>query len=212
MKNRKIFFILVIVTVSMALLSACALSQKTSVSPKGELGETNKVKDNGNKDVNKVAAPKEPTVADECAFCQMVVYGESDEMGAFTAQAINEDGDHLFFDDSGCLPNMERKLKKEFSVTWVRDYTTMEWIEIKDAVVVKGDFQTPMKYGYVFFKDDVEAELFIKNNADKNAVISSWEEVDSEAYRRYLKKMESEKKHEKHNMNGPNDADDSHES
>jgi len=154
------------------------------------------------------AAPVEPTEDDLCYFCNMKIYTKDEEMGVFTAQAVKEDGTHVFLDDSGCLLNAERKFNEEFTSSWVRDYNTKEWIDAKNAVVVKADIQTPMKYGYAFFKDEESANKYINEN-QTNGAISSWEDIDMEAEKRYMKKMQMQAEQEK--SAGTAETENSHE-
>ncbi|WP_071393998.1 nitrous oxide reductase accessory protein NosL [Bacillus tuaregi] len=135
--------------------------------------------------------PEEPTAEDVCHFCNMKIYTEDEEMGVFTAQAVKEDGTHVYFDDSGCLLNAQRKFNEEYVKEWVRDFNTNEWIEADSAVVVKADVQTPMKYGYAFFKDEEGAKPYLENAA-LNAALANWDEIDQEAETRYQKKMQKE--------------------
>lgn len=176
------------------VISACGSNTNNSqeADNKDSQFEENVEKETNEKGDTDVATPKEPTEADTCAFCDMVVYEHDHEMGVFTAQAVGADGEHLFFDDSGCLLNMERKLDESFQTKWVRDYATNEWIEMDEAIVVHGDIATPMKYGYAFFKDKADANKFVEENSDKNATISSWEDIDHVSHERYMKKMQNE--------------------
>ncbi|MGM9929505.1 MAG: nitrous oxide reductase accessory protein NosL [Bacillus sp. (in: firmicutes)] len=136
--------------------------------------------------------PIEPTTDSVCAGCNMKIYLKDEEMGQFTAQAVTEDGEHLFFDDSGCLLNAPRKSGETYAQTWVRDYYTLEWINADDAFAVHSDITTPMKMGNAFFSTEEEAEQFIAENADLNPATVTWEEIDAVAYERYLKKQQSE--------------------
>jgi len=135
--------------------------------------------------------PEEPTTEDLCYFCNMKIYTKDEEMGVFTAQAIKRDGTHVYFDDSGCLLNAQRKFNEEYVKEWVRDFNTTEWIEADSAVVVKAEVQTPMKYGYAFFKDEKSAKPYLDDPA-LNAEVSSWDPIDQEAEIRYQKKMQKE--------------------
>lgn len=135
--------------------------------------------------------PIEPTHEDVCHFCNMKIYTKEDKMGEFTAQAIKEDGTHVFFDDSGCLLNASRKYNEDYTKKWVRDYATSEWIEADQAVVVKADIETPMKYGYAFFVNEENATTYINENKT-NGVISTWDAIDQEANTRYQEKMKKE--------------------
>ncbi|MGN1401974.1 MAG: nitrous oxide reductase accessory protein NosL [Bacillus sp. (in: firmicutes)] len=138
---------------------------------------------------------EEPHDDETCAFCNMEVYGRTDEMGAFTAQAVTADGEHLFFDDSGCLLNAQRGSEYDIVKEYVRDAQTLDWIEKEDAVVIKSDVKTPMKYGYSFFSSKEEADTYAKEHADEHATISTWEEIDRVSHERYQKKMEQQGDH-----------------
>lgn len=201
------------ILVTLFMVSACATEnkeeakQESSPTEKNDMIENEKVSE---ENTDKESTPNEPTDADVCAFCNMVVYKNDHEMGKYTAQAINAKGEHLFFDDSGCLLNMERKSEEIFNNKWVRDHYTGEWIAIEESFVVHGDFETPMKYGYVFFKDEAEANQFIEENKEKNAVLSSWDEIDHVAHERYMKKMENsggESNMHDHEMEGDEEHD-----
>lgn len=194
----KKFKITLTVLATLLLISACGTENKEVSDPDQEdySIENNTSVDNENANEDESAhqnMPIEPTDEDMCTFCDMVVYGNDHEMGPYTAQAINSEGEHLFFDDSGCVLNMERKQEKTFTDKWVRDFHTNDWINIEESIVVHGDFPTPMKYGFVFLKDEIEANEFIEENNDKNATLSSWDDIDQVAYERYLKKMENSK-------------------
>ncbi|WP_338448918.1 hypothetical protein R4Z09_22265 [Niallia oryzisoli] len=121
----------------------------------------------------------------------MKIYTKDEEIGVFTAQAIKEDGTHVYFGDSGCLLNAEIKFNEKFVKEWLRDFTTTEWIEAGSAVVVKADVQTTMKYGYAFFKDQEGAKPYLEDPA-LNAEVSSWDPIDQEAEKRYQAKMQKE--------------------
>lgn len=128
-----------------------------------------------------------------CAFCNMKIYTKDETMGVFTAQAIDSKGNNIFFDDSGCLLNYERKTGESLQKQWVQDYLTQKWIDVDQSVPVHADVQTPMKYGYAFFETKDNAEKFTSENSDIKAAISSWEEIDNVSNERYKKKMEMQK-------------------
>lgn len=153
-------------------------------------------KEETDKEHSNATEPEEPTSEDLCYFCDMKIYTEDEDMGVFTAQAVKEDGTHVYLDDSGCLLNAKRKYNEDFSHSWVRDYNSKEWIAADEAIVVKADVQTPMKYGYVFFKDEDSANKYISEN-QTNGVISSWDEIDTEAEKRYMKKMQMQAEQQK---------------
>lgn len=135
--------------------------------------------------------PIEPTHEDVCYFCNMKIYTKNEEMGASTAQAIKADGTHVFFDDSGCMTNAEKKYNEKFTKKWVRDYVTSDWIEADKAVVVKADVATPMKYGYAFFADEESANKYMNEN-NTNGAISNWTAINTEAAKRYQMRMKKE--------------------
>ena len=121
----------------------------------------------------------------------MKIYTKDEEMGTSTAQAIKADGTHVFFDDSGCMTNAEKKYNEKFTKKWVRDYVTSEWIEADKAVVVKADVTTPMKYNYIFFANEESANKYIKENKT-NGVITDWTPINTEAAKRYKMRMQKE--------------------
>ena len=135
-------------------------------------------------------SPAEPADGETCGFCEMKVHGKGDAMGAYTGQAITADGNSVFFDDSGCLLNIQRSEDTDYAAMYVRDAETLEWIEKDDAVVVKADIQTPMKYGFSFHKDEQSADSYIKEHSGEHAALSSWEDIDKIAEERYKKKMQ----------------------
>lgn len=151
--------------------------------------------------------PHEPGEEDVCAFCNMKVYPEEDPMGVFTAQAKTESGEYVFFDDSGCLLNSPRRNGAEYEEKWVRDYVTSEWIPADDAVPVKADLKTPMKYGYAFFKDKAGADQFISENTDKNPVPATWMQIDELANERYQKKMKMQSESDSNSMEKEEEMD-----
>ncbi|GEK33539.1 nitrous oxide reductase accessory protein NosL [Kurthia sibirica] len=124
---------------------------------------------------------KEPAANEVCAFCNMEVYKKSDQQGAFTAQAIDDQGKNLFFDDSGCMLNYEKKHKVTLD-KYVRNYDDKDWLKLDQAVVVKGDMKTPMKYGFAFFKDDKAANAFIEKNPE--AKIVTVHDIDDLAHKK----------------------------
>lgn len=135
--------------------------------------------------------PTEPTKDDKCYFCNMKIYTKDEEMGASTAQAIKADGTHVFFDDSGCITNAEKKYNEKFTKKWVRDYVSKEWVETDKAVVVKADVTTPMKYNYIFFANEENANKYIKDNKT-NGVITDWAPINTEAAKRYEMRMQKD--------------------
>ena len=139
-----------------------------------------------------VSGPIESTEDSKCAGCQMKIYLKDEEMGQFTAQALTEGGDYLFFDDSGCLLNAPRKTGESYAKTWVRDYYTLDWIETADALAVHSDIATPMKMGNSFFSNQEKVDIFMSENAELNPTVVTWDDIDAVAYERYQKKMQQQ--------------------
>ena len=153
-------------------------------------------KDNTKKEDDKetveVLGPIEPTSEDKCAGCNMKIYLKDEEMGQFTAQALTEDGEYLFFDDSGCLLNAPRKTGETYAETWVRDFYTLEWLETEDALAVHSDIATPMKMGNAFFSSQADVDLFMNDYADLNPTVVTWDDIDAVAFKRYQQKMQNQ--------------------
>lgn len=200
---------------SMALLAMVTMSGcgDDEVSNKGnkEKQETTEVvtkntSDNNHDEVSHDHEPTEPNHDEVCAFCNMKIYGSGDVMGAFTAQAITADGEKIFFDDSGCLLNAKRQAEKELIKSWVRDLETMEWHDTAETVIVKANIQTPMKYGYAFFKTQEAADRYVSENADIDATLTDWTTVDEVAHERYKMKMEKMKQGEHGNSSSESNS------
>lgn len=160
--------------------------------------------------------PIEPTEDTVCAICNMKVYGKDHEMGVFSGQGIIQDGKTVFFDDVGCIMNYDNAKGSALQTQWVRDYETLEWTETSEAIPVKTDLKSPMKWGYVFFDSEEKAEKFIEENGDLNPAIADWKEIDTMAAERYQKKMDAMKQQEgsdqmHHNEDGHNHDHDHNE-
>lgn len=143
-------------------------------------------------EIEEAVQPTEPTADSVCAGCEMKIYLKDEEMGAFTAQAVSESGEHLFFDDSGCLLNYARKTNQEYQESWVRNYYTLDWIVADDALAVHSDIATPMKMGNAFFNTQDEVDQFISEKADLHPEVITWDDIDEVAYERYLKKQQAQ--------------------
>ncbi|BCB04207.1 nitrous oxide reductase accessory protein NosL [Bacillus sp. KH172YL63] len=178
-------------------MAACGTTDEKQTEKKEEASQQTENSDETAGMEVALAEPDEHTV---CEYCNMTVYPKDQEMGAFSAQGIGEDGKNYFFDDIGCMLNQERKdgitLDK-----YVRDYDTDEWVKLDEAVIVKGEIKTPMNYGYAFFKDDEGAQHFIEEQGSDQASLSSLEDIDEVASHRHMKKMEKMKNGESMDMN-----------
>ncbi|ANB57431.1 nosL family protein [Anoxybacillus sp. B7M1] len=169
-------------TTSLWLLAGCVEKEATP--------STNQQKSQSQADVQHVQNSEEPQEGTTCAFCNMKVYSKNEELGKFTAKLIKANGQVVFFDDIGCMLNYERDMKEEGAKKYVRDYQTYDWIEMDQAIVVKADIQTPMKYGFALFKDKEEAEEYVQKHPDVHAMLSDWDAVDEVALKKYnMKKM-----------------------
>lgn len=137
----------------------------------------------------------EPTEDTLCEICNMKVYTKDHEMGVFSAQAIRPDGSVVFYDDIGCLLNDEyiNDIENE---KFVRDYNTLNWVNVEEATVVKTDLKSPMNWGYIFFKSKEDADAYIKEH--EKAKITPLSEVREAAIERYKKKQEHSHGHESH--------------
>lgn len=183
-----------------ALMAGCS-SQTDDAQPKNdeavEQNEASNAKEMSKQETEQaVLTPQEPAAADKCAFCEMKIYQKNEDMGAYTAQMVTADGEHLFFDDSGCLLNTARQQEEQPQVSWVRDHDTLEWIPMETAAAVKAELKTPMKYETAFFASTESAETFISENPDKNGALIDISVLDTEAEKRMKKKMEMMKENE----------------
>lgn len=133
---------------------------------------------------------QEPTEDTTCYMCNMKVYMRDHEQGVFSAQAIREDGELVFYDDIGCLLNDEY-VNNVSNEKFVRDYTTLNWFDVEEAHVVKTDLKSPMNWGYIFFKNEEQANDYIAQN--DGAALTELQQVREEAIERFKKKQEANK-------------------
>lgn len=146
---------------------------------------------------------QEPTEDTKCFMCNMKVYMRDHEQGVFSAQAIRENGELVFYDDIGCLLNDEY-INKISNEKFVRDYTTLNWFNVEEAYVVKTDLKSPMNWGYIFFKFEKEANDYIAKN--KGAVMTDLQQVRDEAIERFEKKQQAKKEGGDMDSHGQNDG------
>lgn len=133
---------------------------------------------------------QEPTEDTICFMCNMKVYTRDHEQGVFSAQAIREDGELVFYDDIGCLLNDEY-VNNVSNEKFVRDYTTLNWFNVDEAYVVKTDLKSPMNWGYIFFKSEAEANDYIAQHP--KAALTELQQVRDEAIERHKKKQQAKK-------------------
>lgn len=136
---------------------------------------------------------QEPTEDTVCEMCNMKVYTKDHEMGVFSAQAIKADGSIAFYDDIGCLLNAEFA-NEEVNDKYVRDYVTLNWMNVEQAFLVKTELKSPMNWGYIFFKYEEDAQKYISEN--EGSLLTSYTEVRQQALER-----------RKANINAGNKAD-----
>lgn len=74
--------------------------------------------------VAEASEPREPEEDEVCIYCNMNI--PHDEDSVFTAQAVTEDGERVFFDDSGCLTNAREEAGGSFEKEWVKDHSSNE--------------------------------------------------------------------------------------
>lgn len=110
--------------------------------------------------------PVEPVWGKEpCAHCAMLV-GEP----RTAAQAVNARGDHVFFDDIGCLVLWSTEQKKAPPQRlWVHAATGKSWLPARSARYLGGQ-QTPMDYGFVAAEgtDGIEYEQMARTVLERN--------------------------------------------
>lgn len=130
---------------------------------------------------------QEPTEDTVCVICNMKVYTKDHEQGVFSAQAVREDGSVVFYDDIGCLLNDEyvNGTKNE---KFVRDYNTLNWFNVDEAIVVKTDLKSPMNWGYIYFKYQEDADAYIAEHP--HAAVTPLDQVREEGIERH-KQMEA---------------------
>ncbi|MDE5415650.1 nitrous oxide reductase accessory protein NosL [Alkalihalobacterium chitinilyticum] len=95
---------------------------------------------------------------DICNECNMIM-GDNQ----YATQIHLTNGQYFMFDDIGCHYQwLKQYSDREIAVQYVRDYHTLEWLEIEDAYFVyDASIQTPMGYGINTFKDVDEAYRFM---------------------------------------------------
>jgi copper chaperone NosL len=89
-------------------------------------------------------APKDPVWGKQaCSSCAMLV---SDPH--FAAQVLTPAGDHMYFDDVGCMASFLARRKSTADRAWVRD-PSGNWVTSELAHFSAGA-KTPMDYGFEF--------------------------------------------------------------
>jgi len=190
---------LLVVPIALALY-ACG---GETVKEAGEQADTDaEVHENQSNEESKSAAEKaewevdeallEPMKGTACYMCNMEVFTRDHEQGVFSAQAIRENGEVVFYDDIGCLLNDEYVNNVE-NEKFVRDYHTLNWFNVEEAFPVKTNIKSPMNWGYIFFKDENDATEYIAYN--ENTALTSVDEIRDMAIERHKKKIHSQDGH-----------------
>ena len=95
---------------------------------------------------------------DVCYMCNMSVTDVD-----YAAQVVLKNGDHVVFDDLGCL--MEYVLEygeEEIGAGFIRSTNSAKWLNIEEATYVYSkDYWTPMNYGVLAFGSKDEANQYI---------------------------------------------------
>lgn len=128
----------------------------------------------------------EPAENTTCFMCNMKVHMKDDEQGVFSAQAVRENGEVVFYDDIGCLLNDEYVHEVE-NEKFVRDYYTLNWFNVDEAIAVKTDLQSPMNWGYIFFKYEEDAQAYMDAHAGSEIV--AIDAIRQDAIERHQKKQ-----------------------
>lgn len=183
---KSFYYVATFTLAAVLLLGACGSEEQS-----GEAQESTSQQQTASatEETEAAAHPQleEPDEDAVCEYCQMTVYNATHELGAFTAQGIKADGSNAFFDDVGCMLNQERVDGEEMD-KFVRDYNTLEWIPLKEAIIVKSGLKTPMNYGFAFFSEPSAADAFIQEQGD--AERSDLAAVDAMSYERHEMRME----------------------
>lgn len=101
---------------------------------------------------------------DVCKICNMSITHVN-----YAAQAVLKNGDHIVFDDLGCLMDyISQNGEDEIGASYIRAANSSEWLNIKEAVYVYSkDYWTPMNYGVLAFNSQTEAENYMNEEPGK---------------------------------------------
>lgn len=108
---------------------------------------------------------------DVCAICNMSITHVD-----YAAQIVLKNGDHLVFDDLGCLMDyIIENGESEIGAGFIRDTNSTNWLNIKEATYLYSkDYWTPMNYGVLAFSSQEEAE---KYNVEQAGEFIPYEEL-----------------------------------
>lgn len=123
----------------------------------------------------------EPRAIDEkndiCIECNM---GVADDQ--FATQLVTEKGKVFTFDDIGCMFEWKEKNEHEvIAAEFVRDYETLEWLKLEDAVYVyHPEIYTPMAFNVISFASEEKAKAFA---AEYDAEIMIGSEINKHSWK-----------------------------
>ncbi|MCP3033341.1 nitrous oxide reductase accessory protein NosL [Halobacillus sp. A1] len=164
------------IIVSASVMTACGSGETDQNSSSGADQQQETPEDS----IQNMSA-QEPGKDETCYYCEMGIPHPEDDHAVFTAQAITQDGERVFFDDSGCVENAEEE-NEEFAKIWVKDFDSKEWVELDGTSVVYDEsLNTPMSYHYAFFKSNEDAKSYAD---EQDAELASWEDVQEDASER----------------------------
>lgn len=124
---------------------------------------------------------------DKCEICNMQVANNQ-----HANEIMLNDGKALKFDDLGDMYAWIKKNGKDkIKVQYVRDFHSKEWINAKEAsYLYDKEFQTPMAFGVLAFKDKSGAEAYQKEQ--QKGKLLTYEDLDKHSWepnREMMKKM-----------------------
>lgn len=123
---------------------------------------------------------------DKCEICHMNVAD-----GPHATQILTAEGEHLKFDDIGCMVRdwMPEHEENEQKAVWVRDYETNEWIAFQNAYFVYDEtIRTPMAYGVLSFDTEEKAQAYIDEN-QKGTIMTSEDLLETHSWERNMDMM-----------------------
>lgn len=114
------------------------------------------------------------TDVDSCAECNMGVLEIE-----HAAQIILKDGVPNVYDDIGCMVTDLKENEGNYEIGYVHDYTSGEWINMKDASFVQDKtIDTPMSYGIIAFQSSDDATKFQTENGGKIMSLDELLQID----------------------------------
>src|SRR5690625_581130 len=154
---KKFSFLFAILIILTLILAAC-----------GGDDNANAAEDTSSEDTESTETaelPYEPKEIDpETDVCEVCGMAIADDEHA--TQIILENDRSLKYDDIGDMfVWIEENGEDDIGAKFVRDFHTLEWIQLEDAAFVYDEgINTPMGFGVISFKDSEEAEAYIEEN------------------------------------------------